>query len=176
MVFLWVPAVAKLILLVDMVCAPYAVACAVIQARTCPACQAVTLALNLVGFGNLPSFTIRHSVGAENGRGAIALSVLLGLRTNCASRSHAESGSRSNTACVGAVCAVGAVALGLVVLAVLGLLLKLKPFDIVSVLMKVDGFNVVFFGVNVTAVAVLHTASAVSGGLQTARRSSEFFL
>jgi hypothetical protein len=72
-------------------------ACADIQARTCPACQAVTRALNLVGFGNLPNFTIRHSVGAENGRGAMALSGLFGLRTSCASRSQALSGSASKT-------------------------------------------------------------------------------
>lgn len=72
-------------------------ACAVIQARTCPACHAVTRALNLVGLGNVPNFTMRHSVGAENGRGAMALSGLLGLRTSCASRSHALSGSASKT-------------------------------------------------------------------------------
>jgi hypothetical protein len=72
-------------------------ACAVIQARTCPACQAVTRVLNLVGLGNLPNFTMRQRVGAENGRGAIALSRFFGLRTNCVSRSQAESGSASKT-------------------------------------------------------------------------------
>jgi hypothetical protein len=111
-------------------------ACAVIQARTCPACQAVTRALNLVGLGNLPSFTMRHSVGAENGNGAMAESGFFALRTSCASRSQAESGSRSNTAVVGAVVAAGKAAVGLMVLTVMvGLLLKLKPFGIVSVLM-----------------------------------------
>lgn len=72
-------------------------ACAVIQARTSLTFHAVTRALNLVGLGNLPNFTMRHSVGAENGRGAMALSGLLGLRTSCASRSQAESGRASNT-------------------------------------------------------------------------------
>ena len=38
---------------------------------------------------------MRQSVGAENGRGAMALSRLLGLRTSCASRSQALSGSAS---------------------------------------------------------------------------------
>ena len=100
-------------------------ACAVIQARTCPACQAVTRALNLVGLGNLPAFTMRHSVGAENGRGAMALSGLLGLRTSCDSRSQALSGRRSNTAWSGAVCAAGIVAGGMLVTVVVGLLLRL---------------------------------------------------
>jgi hypothetical protein len=40
---------------------------------------------------------MRHRVGAENGSGAIALSGLLGLRTSCASRSQALSGSASKT-------------------------------------------------------------------------------
>ena len=75
----------------------------------------MTRALNFVGLGNLPSFTIRHNVGAENGRGATSLSELLGLRTSCASRSQALSGSRSNTARAGAVVGAGAVAVGLMV-------------------------------------------------------------
>jgi hypothetical protein len=74
---------------------------------------------------------MRHSVGAENGKGATSLSGLLGLRTNCDSRSHAESGSRSNTALAGAV-----VAVGLIVLTLVGWLLKLKPFDIWSSFMN----------------------------------------
>ena len=121
-----------------MVFVPYAMACAVIQARTCPACQAVTRALNLVGLGNLPSFTMRHSVGAENGKGAMAESGFFALRTSCASRSHAESGSRSNTAVVGAVVAVGNVAVGLVLNRVMlgvisGFLVKeTRLFQIVS--------------------------------------------
>lgn len=73
-------------------------ACADIHARTWPTCQAVTRALNLVGWGNLPALTMRHSVGAENGKGATALQGHLGLRTSCDSRTHALSGSTSNTA------------------------------------------------------------------------------
>ena len=40
---------------------------------------------------------MRHRVGAEKGSGAMALSGLLGLRTSCASRSQALSGSASKT-------------------------------------------------------------------------------
>lgn len=92
----------------------YAWLCAVIQARTSLTFQAVTRALNLVGLGNLPNFTMRHSVGAEKGRGAMALSPFFGLRTSWATRSQALSGSRSNTAVVGAVVAAGKVTVGLV--------------------------------------------------------------
>ncbi len=95
--------------------APYAAACAVIHSRTCETFQAVTLADNLQGAGNLPAFTMRQSVGAENGNGATALSGFFGLRTSCDSRSHALSGSASNTDCVAVlVVATGASAVGLV--------------------------------------------------------------
>lgn len=106
---------------------------------------------------------MRHKVGAENGRGATSLSGFFGLRTSCDSRSQALSGSLSKVACVGAVDAAGRVAVGLMMLTgMVGLLLKLKPFDISSVLMKVDGVNVLFCGLNVTAIAVLFAATAVS--------------
>lgn len=81
--------------LVVMCTAPYTLACAAIHARIWPACQAVTPALNLVGLGNLPVLTMRHSVGAEKGSGATALSGLLQLRTSWDSRSQALSGSAS---------------------------------------------------------------------------------
>lgn len=71
-------------------------ACAVIQARTSLTFQAVTRALNLVGLGKVPAATLRHKVGALNGRGA-GCSGRLGLSTNCASRTNALSGSASNT-------------------------------------------------------------------------------
>jgi hypothetical protein len=113
--------------------APYAAVCAVIHSRTAPHFQAVTRADNLQGAGNLPAFTMRHNVGAENGNGATALSGLFGLRTSCDSRSHALSGSESNTDCVGVVVAAAgaSVAVGLVgalLTVVVGLVLTLKPF------------------------------------------------
>ena len=70
--------------------------CAVIQARTSPTLKAVTRSESLMGFGNVPAFTLRHSVGAEKGRGA-GVSGLLGLCTSCASRMKALSGSASKT-------------------------------------------------------------------------------
>lgn len=56
--------------------------------------QAVTRWDNLTGFGNVPAFTIRHSVGALKGSGARRPG-RLGLCTNCDSRMNALSGNRS---------------------------------------------------------------------------------
>lgn len=69
-----------------------------IHARTWPTCQAVTRALNLVGLGKVPTLTMRHKVGAENGKGATALDGLLLLRTSSACRTMALSGSASKIA------------------------------------------------------------------------------
>ena len=83
-----------------------------------PTFQAVTRSDNLTGLGNVPAFTLRHSVGAENGKGA-GLSGCLGLWTSCVSRMNALSGRVSNDGIVGAgVCAGMAAASG--VLADLG--------------------------------------------------------
>lgn len=54
--------------------------------------HAVTRADSLAGAGNVPARTIRHSVGAENGSGAVLFG-RLGLRTSCDSRNHALPGS-----------------------------------------------------------------------------------
>jgi hypothetical protein len=82
--------------LVCIMAALYAVACAVIQARTVPTFQAVTRSDNLCGLGNVPAFTLRHKVGAEKGRGA-GVSGRLGLCTSCDSRMNALSGRASKT-------------------------------------------------------------------------------
>jgi len=87
----------------------YAVACAAIQARTVPTFQAVTRSDNLMGLGNVPFFTLRHSVGAENGKGAGLLGCL-GLWTRCASRMYALSGRVSNDGIVGVVDCAGMLA------------------------------------------------------------------
>jgi hypothetical protein len=60
-----------------------------------PTRHAVTRFESFTGFGNVPSFTFLHSVGAEKGSGA-GLSGHLGLCTNCDSRMKALSGSLSN--------------------------------------------------------------------------------
>ena len=97
----------------------HATDCEFIHARTCPTCQQVTRADNLVGAGNVPALTLRHNVGAENGSGAV-LSGVDDLRTSCASRTNALSGSASNTDGLGlpvrvliAFCAVVVDAVGL---------------------------------------------------------------
>lgn len=59
-----------------------------------PTFHAVIRSDNLTGFGNVPSFTLRHRVGALKGSGA-GLSGHLGLRTNCDSRMKALSGNAS---------------------------------------------------------------------------------
>ncbi len=87
---------------------------------------------------------MRQSVGAENGNGATALSGFFGLRTSCDSRSHALSGSASNTDCVGVVVVVaaGAIAVGLVgalLTVVVGLVWKLKPRVMFPSFMKLTG-------------------------------------
>ena len=84
------------VVLVVIVRTAYAMACAVIHARTVPTFQAVTRSDNFTGLGNVPAFTLRHKVGALNGRGA-GVSGLFGLWTNCASRIYALSGSESKT-------------------------------------------------------------------------------
>lgn len=66
-----------------------------IQLRTSPTFQHVTRSDNLMGLGKVPAFTLRHSVGAENGRGAGVVG-RLGLWTSCASRMKALSGRVSN--------------------------------------------------------------------------------
>jgi hypothetical protein len=53
--------------LVVIVATSYAIACAVIQARTVPTLKAVTRWDNFTGLGNVPAFTLRHKVGALNG-------------------------------------------------------------------------------------------------------------
>ena len=63
------------------VMADYPAVCALIHSRTAPTFQAVTLADNLNGAGNVPAATFRHSVGAENGSGA-GLVGRLGLWTS----------------------------------------------------------------------------------------------
>jgi hypothetical protein len=82
-------------LVVVIVATSYAMACAVIHARTMPTFQAVTRSDNLIGLGNVPAATLRQSVGALNGKGA-GLSGRFGLRTSCDSRTNALSGSASN--------------------------------------------------------------------------------
>jgi hypothetical protein len=72
----------------------YAMACAVIHARTVPTFQAVTRSDNFTGLGNVPAFTLRQRVGALNGNGA-GWSGRLGLCTSCDSRINALSGSAS---------------------------------------------------------------------------------
>ena len=61
-----------------------------------PTFQAVTRSESLIGLGNVPAFTLRHSVGAEKGKGA-GVSGLLGLCTSWDSRMNALSGSASKT-------------------------------------------------------------------------------
>jgi hypothetical protein len=75
---------------------PYAMACAVIQARTSLTFQHVTLSDSLIGLGNVPAATLRHNVGALNGSGA-GCSGRFGLCTSCDSRMNALSGSASKT-------------------------------------------------------------------------------
>jgi hypothetical protein len=106
-------------------------ACAVIHARTVPTFQAVTRSESLIGLGNVPAFTLRHSVGALNGRGA-GVSGLLGLCTSCDSRINALSGSASKTEWLIDVLAVGMLdeigALGVVgLLDILGYLMSEGP-------------------------------------------------
>jgi hypothetical protein len=84
----------------------YALACAAIQARTSPTLQAVTRSESFTGFTNVPFFTLRQRVGAENGKGA-GLSGCLGLWTSCDSRMNAPSGSASNDGIVGDVVCSG---------------------------------------------------------------------
>jgi hypothetical protein len=48
-----------------------------------------------MGFGKVPALTLRHKVGALKGSGP-DLSGLVGLCTNCASRTYALFGSASN--------------------------------------------------------------------------------
>lgn len=67
-----------------------------IQARTSPTFQAVTLSDKRCGLGNVPAFTFRQRVGALNGRGTGVLG-RFGLCTSCASRMNALSGSASKT-------------------------------------------------------------------------------
>lgn len=67
-----------------------------IQARTAPTFQAVTLTESLMGFGKVPSFTLRQRVGALKGKGAGVLG-RLGLWTSWDSRMNALSGKTSNT-------------------------------------------------------------------------------
>ena len=50
---------------------------------------------SLTGLGNVPAFTLRQSVGAENGSGA-GRPGRLGLCTKCDSRMNALSGNSSN--------------------------------------------------------------------------------
>ena len=96
--------------------------------------------LSLWGLGNVPALTLRHKVGALNGRGATSLSGFFALRTSCDSRSHALSGNLSNVACVDAVVAAGVDAVGLVSATVVGLLpLKLKPRVMIPSFMKLTG-------------------------------------
>ncbi len=84
---------------------PAALVCAAIQARTAPTCQAVTRSDNLMGLGNVPAFTLRHSVGALKGRGA-GVSGRDGLWTSWDSRMNALSDSASNIeGLMGAFCA-----------------------------------------------------------------------
>lgn len=65
-----------------------------------------------MGLGKVPAFTLRHSVGAEKGKGA-GVSGLLGLCTSCASRMKALSGRASKTDwwmvvfCAGMLAAIG---------------------------------------------------------------------
>jgi hypothetical protein len=44
-------------------------ACDAIQERTAPTCQQVTRSESLIGFGNVPAFTLRQSVFPLNGSG-----------------------------------------------------------------------------------------------------------
>jgi NADPH-dependent curcumin reductase CurA len=83
--------------LIVIIITPYAAACAVIHALTSLTFQQVTLSDNLIGLGNVPAATLRHNVGALNGRGATALSAFFELRTSCDSRTIALSGNASKT-------------------------------------------------------------------------------
>ena len=71
-----------------------------------PTFHAVTRSDNLTGFGNVPPFTLRHSVGALKGSGA-GLSGRLELWTNCDSRMKALSGNSSKHG-IAAMCRAGA--------------------------------------------------------------------
>ncbi len=50
-----------------------------------------------MGLGKVPAATLRHNVGALNGRGATTLSAFFELRTSCDSRTNPLSGSASKT-------------------------------------------------------------------------------
>lgn len=64
--------------------------------RTSTTRHAVMRSDNFNGLGKVPAATLRHSVGALNGKGAAMLG-RLGLCTSCASRINALSGSSSNS-------------------------------------------------------------------------------
>jgi hypothetical protein len=81
---------------VVIIIAPYTDACAVIHARTSPTFQQVTLSDNLIGLGNVPAATLRHSVGALKGSGA-GWSGRLGLLTSCDSRIKPLAGKSSKS-------------------------------------------------------------------------------
>lgn len=83
--------------LIVIIITPYTAACAVIQARTSLTFQQVTRSDSLIGLGKVPAATLRHNVGALNGRGATTLSAFFELRTNCDSRTNALSGRASKT-------------------------------------------------------------------------------
>lgn len=111
-------------------------ACAAAHARISPTFQAVTRSDSFTGLGNVPAFTFRHSVGAENGKGA-GLSGCLGLWTNCASRMNALSGRVSNEGIIGAGGCAG-------MLDAIGVLMAKGFGDIAGYLLK-EGCNVQLF-------------------------------
>jgi hypothetical protein len=84
----------------SMAVTPYAMPCAAIHARTSLTLHPVTRWDNLTGAGNVPSFTLRQSVGALKGSGAGAPG-RFGLCTSCDSRMNALSGRWSNDGIVG---------------------------------------------------------------------------
>ena len=92
--------------------AGYRAVCALIQSRTSPTRQAVTLSANLNGFGNVPAATLRHNMGAEKGSGA-GVSGRFGLCTSRDLRMNALAGSASKTdrwmvaCCAGMLWAIG---------------------------------------------------------------------
>ena len=81
---------------------------AVFIARHSPTIQAETLCDSFTGFGQVPFFTRRQSVGALNGKGA-GVSGLFGLCTNCASRMNALSARASNEGMIDADLCAGMV-------------------------------------------------------------------
>lgn len=93
-----------------------------------PTFQAVTRSDSLTGFGKVPAFTLRQSVGAENGRGAGLLGCL-GLWTSCASRMKAPSGRASNDGMIAAGFSAG-------MLAAIGVLLAVGFGDTVGLLLS----------------------------------------